>query len=359
MLATLKHQLRDLIGSTLDAHAAEADNLPAIRRALLQALAAHQLAYDAPEIVTIAGDNASEAEAADFTYGRLQQIAIDKPAGHPDLLAVTVRFAVVCGNDTSLYLFKRKNNRLSLVIAQEAEEYDSISGALGEFQYAISPLESEGGFFVVTKNVNPWCASNWQTIRYQTMREGALPSAPRIIMRREELVFVGNGESGWLSLSPAGFTLEFDSLDVFGKIVRPRVAAYEIKGDTARRVPPFARTPEGFLAEWFAMPWEEAAQWSDPSASKALHRFHTRMQASRTADKQFMLAEFVFEPAACRIDTGKWQIGIDATFGVDGSPASENSLRQFVTVTQYGDRFWGQSTSKKILPRCRFLEVGK
>ena len=256
LFARLKRQLRDLVGATLDAQAAESDSLPAIRSALVNELAAHQIAYDTPEIVTISGDEASlaEADAQDFTYGRLQQIAIDRPAGHNDLLVVTVRFAIVCGSDTSLYVFKKRDGRWSLLIALEAGEYDSISGALGEFQYAVSQPENNGDFYVVTKSVNPWCTSNWQTLRYQVLRAGPSPTQPRVILRREEPVFLGNGDSGWLALSSSGFTLEYDSWQGLGEIVRRHIAAYEIVGDTARRVPPLAHAPEDFLDEWFAQP---------------------------------------------------------------------------------------------------------
>ena len=359
MFAKLKRQLRDLVGATLNAQAAEPDGLPAIRSALVKELAVRQIAYDTPEIVTISGNEASVAEggAEDYTYGRLQQIAIDKPPGHTNLLAVTIRFGVVCGSDTSLYVFQRQDNRWSLLIALDAGEYDSISAALGEFQYAVSQPESNGDFYVVTKNVNPWCTSNWQTLRYQVMRAGPSPMQPRVILQREEPVFLGNGDSGWLALSSSGFTLEYDSWQGLGEIVRRHIAAYEIVGDTARRVPPLAHAPEDFLDEWFAQPWEEASRWIHPGAARTLHRIHSQIHAARNDDQQSMLAGFVFDPAVCPVSPNRWQVGIAATFDRPGHHASETSLRQFFIVTREGDRFAIHSASRAALPRCRVLQT--
>ena len=359
LLAKLKRQLRDLLGATLNAQGTETDSLPAIRSVLVKELAAHQIAYDTPEIVTISGDeaNVAEADTKDFAYGRLQQIAIDKPSGHTDLLAVTVRFSVVCGSDTSLYIFKKQGGRWSLLIEQDAGEYDSISDVLGEFQYAISQPENSGDFYVVTKSVNPWCTSNWQTLRYQVMRAGPSPTQPRVILQRDEPVFLGNGDSGWLALSSSGFRLEYDSWQGLGEIVRRHIAAYQIVGDTARQVPPLAHAPEDFLDAWFALPWEEASRWIHPGAARTLHRIHSQIHTARNDDRQSMQAGFVFDPAACRVSPNRWQVGIDATFDRPGRHASETSLRQFFIVTREGDHFAIHSASRSVLPRCRVLQA--
>ena len=353
LLTKLKHQLRDLIGATLNSHASGTDNLARMRKILLEELAKHPLAYETPEIVTISDDDGEP----DFTYGRLQQIAIDKPTDHPELIAVTISLSVVCGTDTSLYVFKKQKDRWPLAIAQEASDYEEISGAQGEFQYAISPPGSDGGFYVVTKNVNPWCSSNWQTIRYQTMREGSSPMQPKILLQREEPIFLGNGNSGWVSISPSGFKLEFDARQEFGEIVRRHIAAYEVAEDSVRRIPPFAHTPEDFLDEWFSLPWNEASKWINPSASKTLHRLHTQIRAQRTDDQQPVFTEFVFDPAACRIRPGKWQIGIDVAPASEDSHVTGKRLRQFFTITQNNGRFSLQNTSKASLPKCRLLQA--
>src|SRR5262249_7376806 len=99
----------------------------------------------------------SDPGIPDYVYGDIEDINIQEPDGHPDLVAATTTLGVCCGSDTSLYLFQRSESAWHLILAQEAEEYDEVSGAQEMFEYRISPPDSDGRFFVVTANVNPWC----------------------------------------------------------------------------------------------------------------------------------------------------------------------------------------------------------
>src|SRR5262249_7368468 len=125
-----------------------------------------------------------------YVYGDVYDIRIQQPEAHPDLLAVTTTIGVCCGDDTSFYLFKRENAEWRLVLAQEANDYDEIDGAQGRFTLAISPPDKQGKFFVVTANVNPWCTSNWQSLRYQVLRIGQSAYEPQILLSEKGTIYL-------------------------------------------------------------------------------------------------------------------------------------------------------------------------
>jgi hypothetical protein len=167
-----------------------------------------------------------------YAYGDIYDIDIAEPAGHPELLAVTTTLGLCCGEDTSLYVFKRDGEAWRLVLAQEANDYEEVSGGQGMFQYAISPTDAAGAFFVVTANVTPWCSSNWQTLRYSILRAGQDPYLPRTLLSNKETIFLDDDPPYKLEVKEIGFTLEFDGECSRAEIMNGEVARKHVIGGT-------------------------------------------------------------------------------------------------------------------------------
>jgi hypothetical protein len=262
----------------------------------------------------------------------------------------------LCGSDTSLYIFKRQDQKWALIIGQEANDYEDISGALGRFRYAISPPSIDGQFYVVTKNVNPWCSSNWQGIRYQAMRQGISAYGPKILLKQEESIYLGSEIDGFITTSPKGFTIQFragQKLDN-GVLTRDHIVSYQVRDDQVQRVPPFGDKPEDFLDEWFNLPWEEASNWVLRSARPSLNKVHAGVHADRSGERPLFYTSFVFDPPACRVSRSQWQVGVEfeSLEGKRLPPGTPNQI--YFTIDERGRNYFLRRTSKSSLPRCRF-----
>jgi len=351
LLTTLKHQLRDLIYRVLTSHGGHSNNLADVQKALLTELQKQGITFKKPKTVVVGKDYVDPG----YTYGNIYQVTVEKLARHPDLMAATTTIGVCCGTDTSLYIFKKKDQQWVMIIAQEANNYQEVSGAQGSFQYVISPPSATGQFFLVTTKVNPWCTSNWQSIRYRVFRVGPTPYQPRILLERTESIYLGNEDHGNITSLPNGFRIEFDAgqqLDV-GVLIRKHVVTYQVEGDRVWRVPPLALEPEGFLDEWFRLEWKEASKWIEPSASADLRRWHQRFRLDPlTGDIRF-LTNFVFDPPACRVKKQEWQVGIEFSPYKEGGslPIGMPKAAYFTIILKDGAYFL-KSVSASSLPKC-------
>ena len=208
LLTCLKHQLRDLISSTINAESNGSDTPQQLRTLILT-----QLRNDG---VTMTAEEPEEDVADEnnldppYVYGDIFDISIEQPGGHPELLVATTTIGVCCGADTSLYLFKKSGDGWKLTLAQEAGEYEDVSGAHGSFQYEISKPDGNGNFFVATANVNPWCTSNWQSLRYSVMRVGPSAYQPRVLLNASDTIYLGVDQPYNLDVKGNSFSLDFE-----------------------------------------------------------------------------------------------------------------------------------------------------
>jgi hypothetical protein len=350
-LLTSQHQLRELISKTLNSDGNRSKTPDLIRKAILSELRKQGITFVKPETTIIDKDYVDPG----YTYGEIYKVAVETIPHHPDLIAATTTIGVCRGTDTSLYIFEKKKQQWELIMAQEANDYEKVSGTQGSFQYVVSPLSETGQFFVVTKNVSPWCTSNWQIIRYSVFRAGPTPYQPIKTLQQEDTIFLGN-EDGIITLLPDGFNIEFEgnqSLDT-GVLIRRHVLTYKVKGDQVLRVPPFATEPEGFLDEWFDLPWEEASKWIEPSASPVdFNEWHQRFHAERSGEEIRFSTNFVFDPPACQVTEGQWQVGIEFSpeTKVGSLPDGMPSEAYFTIILKDGAYFL-KSISASSLPKC-------
>lgn len=348
LLTRLKHQLRDLATAALNADSAAAPDLNGVRARLLAALR-EQHAIPEKEIVLV-----PEGYTATLNpYGSIEQIAIQPFGEGPALIGVTVTLGINCGSDTALYLYRRGGSGWEPVLTSEAGDYEAISGAQGAFAYVVSPPDGEGQFFVVTKDVTPWCSSNWQTLRYRVLRPGPTADAPRTLLLDEALAYIGNDSQGELSLQPEGFKLAFEGgqgLDATA-LVRRHIVTYRVRGDTLARLAPLAETPEAFVDEWLDLPWAEASAWARPTA--ALHRPHDKFRAWRTDEQHHRLRQFVFDPPACRLAPGRWLVGVEVSTDRNDQAAPSRAQRWYFSVAEKNGQYRLENISRSHPQSCR------
>lgn len=207
LLTTLKHQLRDLISVTI--------NNNAVGRSTpdeLLALVKKSLEVQGITVGLIENEERSweEEKYKEYSYNDIRRISIDSPVDHPNLLVATTTLWVMCGEDTSFYLFKRYKDIWQLILAHEALNYKDIAGAQSHFGYAISPANIQNDFYVAMADINPWCSSNWQRIRYTVARPGKTPYKPEVLMRRADTIYLGIDPPVFtLSAKPNRFRISF------------------------------------------------------------------------------------------------------------------------------------------------------
>lgn len=336
LLIKLKHQLRDLILETL--------NRQTGRRTRAETLQARVLARLGGMGIKTGLTRTDESYQP--LYGDITGIKIQRPPQHPELLAVTTTVSIHCGLDSSLYLFQQQGARWKLLLADEANNYEDISGGQGLFEYAVAPPDRRGKFFVVTVNVNPWCQSNWQRLRYKVFRPGTGAEPSRVIMSRTDGIYLGVATPYTLSVKSSGFTLTFteaQQLDA-GILTRRYVENFRIDEDNATRIAPIADRPEDFLDEWIHLAWGEAARWTEAAAHPELKRWHEKLHQPYGA----YYSEFLFVQP-CRRRPKEWQIGVQIE---SRDPANPLPGKLFFTIVRHHQTFFLRSVGTQRPAGC-------
>jgi hypothetical protein len=241
LLATLKRQLRDLIGEVLASEGGE-PGAQQIEARVIEDLRSFGVAVKEPGCVVVGMDYVDGG----YDYGQIHSITVTRPRPCFDLIAVTTTIGVCCGEDTSLYLFKREDPRWNLILADEVNDYEFVSDARGTFEFGVSWSDDSGRFFVVATSVNPWCSSWWQSITYRVLRPGPTPFEPHVLLSRTQTIWLGDEPPYRLDVRDDAFTLSFHDeryLDLLNRgqevtIDDPkgmRVIKYGVEGESVRR----------------------------------------------------------------------------------------------------------------------------
>ncbi len=236
LLTTLKHQLRDLMIKKINR------NPDAVTTGSVQQIwdDLNKQGLILKQTDTNLNERYSDSHTNCFyTYGEISSIAITKPPGHTNLLAFTTTLEVPFGDDTSLYLLQRKGAGWQLILQQEATDYKDISGAQWLFQFAVSPSDTNGQFFVVTTHVTPWPQSAWRCIRFRAMRPCGSPDQPRTLIEESGSYYLGDEDAKITFATSSGFMVEFDThQSLEAGTTRKRVMAYQVDDYCAQRVAP-------------------------------------------------------------------------------------------------------------------------
>ncbi|HKV39018.1 MAG TPA: hypothetical protein VJX67_07385 [Blastocatellia bacterium] len=304
LITSLRRDLRELIVLTLKSDPDQ--NAETLRQAILGQLSAIGVGVDGGDV----DQSPSEAECRQ-SFGTILGIDTTQPNGDANLIAVTVSLSVACGEDVSLYLFERSGDRWRVTVAQESKGYDDPLSSQGQLQYIVSPRDSNGHYFVVSADINPYCVSNWQELRYRASRPGIAGGTADVIISGTSGISLGGSDSPFtLTASVDSFQLKYEDQfhNDLGILVRDHVLTYRVSGNHARRASPIALKPEDFVDEWLTMPWALAAQWSDGGIQATPGEWHERLQPAKGVEST-SLGEVEFVHSCPEVDV--WQIGME------------------------------------------------
>jgi len=344
LLPQFKSGLREIIGDTLNEHSSSSPEQ-------LHDLILAELKKAGIDVLnSVQRDGYYTADGDDFGY--LYDVTVRQPERQPDLMAVVANLTIPCGSDASLNLYRRTGTAWQLILVEESNGYKDISGGQGSFQFAVSPTDADGNWFVVAADVNPWCSSNWQQLRYQVLRPGEDAHHPRVLLREHTSIYLGTDQPYRLTLNPHGFELNVvgaqgldDSI-----LTREHVQNYEVSGNRVTRIPPLALAPEDFLDEWVAMKWEDAGTWASSAEEGKLQYWHARLRrdGGEKIDTEF---DFV-QPCQEAGNVPKWQIGLTLASSDEHDPPGDLPDELFFTISKRDGAFYLEDVGKDRPPGC-------
>jgi hypothetical protein len=344
LLKRLKKELRDLTEAVLNGQPAATPDT--FRKALLAKFQASGFGLE------VSGEAGGDSTQEDDGYGYLEDVTVRQPSGK--LLAVVITLQIPCGSDSSLYLFEQRGASWKPVLADEANDYSTVAGAQGSFQYAVSPPDGDRGWFVVAGDVSPWCGSNWQALRYKVMRPGDSFDHPQTLLSRQEEIYVGRGESFKLSVSGDGFQISqwgSQSLDA-DILTRVHVHKFTVAGSQVSRVRPLALLPQDFLDEWVELPWEEASHWVASTNPSSLQGWQSRLKQNHSGNTRFTTEYDFVQPCPPTGDLSAWQIGLLLRYKGGAEPPADFPDELFFTITRSAGDFAVMAVNTERPPGC-------
>ncbi len=207
-----------------------------------------------------------------FTYGLLHGIdarPLDDPA---PLLGVAFTLGVPCGEDAVLFLFERTEGGVREAARVEQDSYENVGDALGTFRWVVVPAD-DNGWAVVSASISPWCASNWQGLRWRASRRDASGMAVPAGGGEDSIYLEGGLRDENLTLERGGtravLTYVSSALDP-GLHSREYRRRLEVRGGRLVQIGSAATDPRGFVHEWLLAEWDVARTWTDPWAVDAI-----------------------------------------------------------------------------------------
>jgi hypothetical protein len=344
LLPQFKAGLREIIRRTINEHYSPSPEilhdiiLSDLKKAGIEALSRVQR------------DGYYTADGDDFGY--LSDVTVRQPERHPDLVAVVTNLTIPCGSDASLSLYRRIGATWQLILVAESNGYSDISGAQGSFQFAISPPDSEGNWFVVAADVNPWCSSNWQQLRYKVLGPGEDAGHSQVLLDEHATIYLGVDQPYRLTVSPGGFEIRHVAAQGLDDSIMTRVHVqkYEVNGSHVTRVPPLALAPEDFLDEWVEMKWESASAWVSSTDAAKLQYWHSRLSKEARAKLD---TEFAFvQPCPAAENISKWQIGLQLEGTGEHDLPGDLPDELFFNISKRDGTFYVESIGKDRPPGC-------
>lgn len=344
LLPQFKAGLREIIGRTLNEHSSSSPE--ALHKLILA-----ELKKEGIDVLNqVQRDGYYTADGDDF--GNLYDVTVRQPARHSDLMAVVTNLTIPCGSDASLNLYRRNGSAWQLILVEESNGYKDISGGQGSFQFAISPPDTSGNWYVVAADVNPWCSSNWQQLRYKVLRPGEDASHPAVLLDEHTSIYLATDQPYRLALSSHGFELHLMAAQGLDDsiLTREHLQNYEVNGSHVTRIPPLALVPEDFLDEWVSMKWEDASAWASGADAAKLQQWHDRLtrEGSAKIDTEF---DFV-QPCKAPDKTAKWQIGLELEGSGEHDLPGDLPAELFFTISKHDGAFYVEGVDKERPPGC-------
>jgi hypothetical protein len=214
LIAAMKARLGDLVDAYMRCAAAPAD--------------AKQIERDLVQLARGSDPDPTD----DDRYGGRIDFDVRVTGGTSQLASIVGTFSIHCGSDAALFIFSRQADDWREALRWHSKDYATVAGGLWAFDYAISPPDQAGHWFVVTKNVAPWCSSTWSDIRISVLRPKPAGVTPAKLFGASYEMWWGGDDFGSVSADARGFSLRYhgasknpDALDV------PYVRRFHVSGN--------------------------------------------------------------------------------------------------------------------------------
>jgi len=219
------------------------------------------------------------------------QFEVARVARHPNLIAIQARQSIQCGADGALFVYEYAERAWHERIRWQSASYDKVSGALEAFDYRVAPPDAHGDWYVLVKDIMPWCSSTWSTLRYAVLRPATAQSAQRVLFHGADSIWWGSDDIGRIAAQAGQFDVRFHAASIDGGIHnREWIRHYAIDGDHVTRTAPVALSARDFVDEWLVTPWPQAREWSLPKQQATLEAWHTRLGDRQAHGYEFAAA---------------------------------------------------------------------
>lgn len=213
-------------------------------------------------------------------WGSVLGVRIVAPPRHPQLRIVTTTWAVPCGEDSGLYVYRGAGERWARVLSRESENAERTAAGNG-LKYALIEGAKGERWALASASTAASCTSFWRPLTLRIQREPRPGESELLVERTSSAYF------------PAGFTLSTSEggaqLGWHGDLrfapwylrMGPESARYLLDETGAQQVPPLASDFESMALDWLALPATEAVRWLCADARADAERVlsvHPRLQ---------------------------------------------------------------------------------
>jgi len=225
------------------------------------------------------------------------------------VFVVKTQIGILCGSDTSAYVYEWSDNRLQRVLADEqiiAPGKPYTPQTIDAVQIA-SPAEKSKTRNVLVLGHQEWCSSSWYDTYHRIWRTTSDGEPASLLLSDATWSFLGNDPPIEGSISSREALIEFrvGSLDP-GVHSYETIRHYALDGPKPHRIDPIALGPRAFTEEWLKANWNDGRAWSDPASMAALRTWYGKLHAENP------LGEF-YDTTHCGAHSDLWQVGIDFT----------------------------------------------
>lgn len=232
-------------------------------------------------VAAIGREGVPVGETIGNRFGAIEAIELRRSEENRSWLVATTTLSIPCGQDTSVYLFEADGDHWRLVLVDEADGYASIDEAHGELTYEASPVAPGTKPFLVVADVNPWCSSNWQTMRYRVLRPGASPEKPVRLSSGSASVFDADCGVKRFLLRPDGFTFVYQDMTRGNTTHSAFFVDARVRGNTVLAKTRRELDPDAWFYGWESMDPTAAAASVDASIRKRAETWREKLAGAR------------------------------------------------------------------------------
>jgi hypothetical protein len=215
--------------------------------------------------------------ANEYNYGNEITFEAERPAGHPTLVTIVADLQIECGSDPVLFVFAAEKGSWREILRWQSKPYDYVGGGSWAFDYALSPPDEGGKWYLLLKGIATSCESVWSSIRYAVLRPSLASIVPAVIYDSDGYMYWAE-DDGQITAKEFEFEVRFHTRSIDpGVHNRLWIGRFKIKGNTVTRIQPVALSARDFADEWIVSSWKDAAGWTTPMLRSALRPWHDRL----------------------------------------------------------------------------------